>query len=604
MWLINARTLKLEEFWSEELTHYAILSHRWEDGEVSFKDIQQLEVAASKRGFIKIRRSCELALKNNLEYVWVDTCCINKESSAELSESINSMFRWYEGAAVCYAFLSDVDIEAAGAGSVEAEIQRSVWFDRGWTLQELLAPNELGFYDRSWKPIGTKRGLAHVLQQRTGIGVAALLGMPLSEYSIAHRMSWASQRTTTRIEDLAYCLLGIFDVNMPLLYGEGNKAFIRFQEEIIKRYDDHSIFAWPLQRDDVYIRVREYAGKSRIRRRSDFPTGLLATSPASFADCGKIQSLSLSQSHPTYSMTNRGLSCRLLAKPFMTDTYLVRLDCTDEGEPGSRPAQRDTQTYIGIFLRRLREDDQFARVIVEGQSVACIEAEYWDMRLPNWALSQTDLDMKKRSPKTILFNVRHDLPLEGWNIAHSLRHCNGFGIETHEASEGIRSGNGLFMVSDCNWNTNWDDIGNSFGTGTMSSPPGKYGYIGTLVTASQRQVITHLKLGFDFDYNPVCFVTESDRPDDGFRKFEASQIWQHGQLQPRTPFDGHIWSETDSEGYAWDVEGYLGLWAIKGDHQEGFRVKLAYRHRGVLKNPVEINIVRNNYKWVVHLWNT
>ncbi|KAL8654592.1 MAG: hypothetical protein Q9226_003370 [Calogaya cf. arnoldii] len=621
MWLINTRTLKLEEFWSEELTPYAILSHRWGDGEVSFKDIQQLDVAASKKGFIKIRKSCELALKDKLEYVWVDTCCINKESSAELSEAINSMFRWYQSAAVCYAFLSDIEI--AGAESIEAEIQKSVWFTRGWTLQELLAPKELMFYDQSWNVIGTKRGLANILYQRTGISVKVLSAdWPLlSDYSIAHRMSWASRRTTTRKEDLAYCLLGIFDVNMPLLYGEGDKAFIRLQEEIIKRSDDHSIFAWPMPPVFVSILPQQLLYGTTQPGNKRGGTGLLATSPAAFAACGNILALSLHQGHPKFSITNRGLSCKFPAKPYMTDTYLVRLDCTDEGTPGLNHSQHHHPTYLGIFLRRLREDDQYARVPVEGESMARISstatnssgagfmrrnvlvaaegigANYWDMSQPDWALSPTDLAIEKIHPKTIRFNVRQEASYEDWYEAVSSR-CNGFHIVTDHSSDNISFSNTLFGTSDC------DYIKTKAGGGAMCSPPGKYGYIGTLYTAFRRWVVTHLKLGFDFDGNPLCFVTESNRPNEGFRKFEEAWIWEDGGI----PFDGHVRSKIDAKGYAWDVERYPGLWAIKGDRREGVSVKLAYGHRGVLAYPVCIEIERrlkdSKWVWEVHLWNT
>ena len=103
----------------------------------------------------------------------------------------------------------------------------SEWFDRGWTLQELLAPREVNFYDKHWHFIGTKSSLSDTISTRTNIAAEVLRGTKgLLDYSIAQRMSWASRRVTTRDEDIAYCLLGIFDVSMPLIYGEGEKAFI------------------------------------------------------------------------------------------------------------------------------------------------------------------------------------------------------------------------------------------------------------------------------------------------------------------------------------------------------------------------------------------
>ncbi|KAK0655719.1 hypothetical protein B0T16DRAFT_424448 [Cercophora newfieldiana] len=200
MRLINTATLQFEEFIRQNIPEYAILSHTWEEEEVSFADI--------------ILKTCEIAQSEGHGYAWVDTCCIDKSSSAELTEAINSMFKWYQNAKVCYAFLSDFP---ASADSNEAlEICR--WFTRGWTLQELIAPRDVTFFRQDW----TK---------------------PLRSIAVAQKMSWAAFRETTRVEDMAYSLLGIFDVNMPMLYGEGEKAFRRLQEEIIRSTSDLSILA-------------------------------------------------------------------------------------------------------------------------------------------------------------------------------------------------------------------------------------------------------------------------------------------------------------------------------------------------------------------------
>ena len=151
MRLINARTLQMEEVWHENAKEYSILLHRWLDhGEVSFQNIQNLEVASTMEGFAKIQKSCEHAVKDGFDYVWVDTCCINKESSAELSKSINSMFRWYKALAVCYAFLSDADANVpsryiVARDIVEEQIKSSKWFTRGWTLKNLSPLKMLSF---------------------------------------------------------------------------------------------------------------------------------------------------------------------------------------------------------------------------------------------------------------------------------------------------------------------------------------------------------------------------------------------------------------------------------------------------------------------------
>jgi hypothetical protein len=194
-----------------------------------------------------------------------DTVCIDKKSSTELSEAINSMYRWYQKDSECYAYLNDVGCEAvdvqnfeiAGGGiwvgdpslrdTVELQFRSSKWFTRGWTLQELTAPRILLFVDKDWTGIfGNKHSLGSLLSDVTGIDEQQLHETGISRRpSVAERMSWASWRECSRAEDIAYCLLGIFKVNMPLLYGEGGEmAFRRLQLEIMKDSSDEFIFAW------------------------------------------------------------------------------------------------------------------------------------------------------------------------------------------------------------------------------------------------------------------------------------------------------------------------------------------------------------------------
>jgi len=250
MRLLNVHTKKLEEFFDSAIPKYAILSHRWGSNEVTFQDLnafdsQDWEAAAVDSrgpGLLKIVYTCLQAEKNYLEYVWVDTCCIDKTSSAELSEAINSMFAWYQNSEVCYAYLDDVHTLSDGN---QDEFIASKWFTRGWTLQELLAPPKLMFFGIDWKCLGKRNLLSTLLSRITNIPESFVMGLSdLRNASIASRMSWAADRETTRVEDMAYSLLGIFNVNMPLLYGESNKAFTRLQEEIIRGSDDQSIFAW------------------------------------------------------------------------------------------------------------------------------------------------------------------------------------------------------------------------------------------------------------------------------------------------------------------------------------------------------------------------
>ena len=239
MRLLNTSTLKLVEFYGE-IPPYAILSHTWEKEEVSFDDLPQ-EHAKKMLGYSKISNCCSLARSDGYKYVWIDTCCIDKRSSAELSEAINSMYAWYQDAQKCYAYLADVLPDENPHGE-NSSFRKSRWFTRGWTLQELLAPSTVEFYGQNWHEIGTQVSLRDVLCEITTIDEEILLCGNFETASVAKKMSWASKRTTTRIEDIAYSLFGIFGVNMPTLYGEGRHAFTRLQHMIIQSSNDHTIF--------------------------------------------------------------------------------------------------------------------------------------------------------------------------------------------------------------------------------------------------------------------------------------------------------------------------------------------------------------------------
>ncbi|KAF5344936.1 hypothetical protein D9758_011568 [Tetrapyrgos nigripes] len=242
MRLLNTQTLKLQEF-DTDIPRYAILSHRWEKEEVTFQDIQNLQTASLKAGYAKVWNACARARNYDFEWIWIDSCCINKESSAELSEAINSMYQYYEDAVVCYVYLCDVSIEFHPRNP-KSTFKDSQWFKRGWTLQELVAPRNVVFLDKYWVRIGTRWTLRDVVSAITSIPVEVFEGRDINTYSVAQRMSWASLRETTRAEDQAYSLMGIFGVSMPPIYGEGGaKAFMRLQQEIIKISDDRSIFA-------------------------------------------------------------------------------------------------------------------------------------------------------------------------------------------------------------------------------------------------------------------------------------------------------------------------------------------------------------------------
>ncbi|KAI1335414.1 heterokaryon incompatibility protein-domain-containing protein [Xylariaceae sp. FL0016] len=324
--LINSNTRRLEEFPEGKVPPYAILSHRWgpDDEEISFQEALSGEIVKVGPGRDKFDGCRSQAARDGFEYVWIDTCCIDKSSSTELSEAINSIFRWYKDAGCCYAYLSDVP-SGDDAFEPHSRLGQSCWFQRGWTLQELLAPNTVQFYSSKWGLLGSKRDLWRALVQITKIPRSYLLGFTeLHEASIAQRMSWAAGRTTKRTEDMAYCLLGIFNVYMPLIYGQGDRAFIRLQEEIIKETRDDSILAWDFpEGQNCSTPVQQVSG------------GVLSSSPLYFA--GKDNTI-LVRPAGEFDGSLQGVGDSVLLKRHIHTNEVgqdfVVLQCRPEERPG------------------------------------------------------------------------------------------------------------------------------------------------------------------------------------------------------------------------------------------------------------------------------
>ncbi|OLN81492.1 Vegetative incompatibility protein HET-E-1-like protein 26 [Colletotrichum chlorophyti] len=293
--------------------------------------------AKAKTGWNKIKMTCKLA-RARFKYAWVDTCCIDKSSSAELTEAINSMYAWYRSAEVCYVYLSDLSPVPEGlAGSY-----------RGWTLQELIASKRIEFYDKKWNMIGDKGDLLVIIQEITRIDMSILRdSSDLQSLPVARRMSWVAGRRTTRVEDIAYCLLGIFDVNMPLLYGEGTKAFQRLQQHIATETNDLSLFAWQ--------KMGEYEAGST----PEF-SGIFADSPEEFSYCSTLmRHRDRFQFRNDFTVTNNGLQIkaqrlRLPENPSSHSThgadefYALSLDCLE-----TSARTRDTPKWLAIWLLRV-----------------------------------------------------------------------------------------------------------------------------------------------------------------------------------------------------------------------------------------------------------
>ncbi|KAK4178078.1 vegetative incompatibility protein HET-E-1 [Triangularia setosa] len=289
MKLLSVKDIAAVDFTNTQIPRYAILSHTWEEEEVTFGQLADPQ-SVQKIGYAKIRNTCLLAAQDGFDYAWVDTCCIDKSSSAELSEAINSMFYWYQQAAVCYVYLSDLHPDTDL--SSDSGLASCRWFTRGWTLQELIAPRNVRFYDRKWNFRGTKMDINRQIHGITGIPESLLRHeSSVFDFAIAQRMSWAAKRETTRIEDTAYCLLGLFDISMSPRYGERMEAFTRLQKKIIKQPTaELSIFAW----------TNENAKASDV-------SGVLAESPKFFKDCTNTEASFQDSIYRNLALTTRGI---------------------------------------------------------------------------------------------------------------------------------------------------------------------------------------------------------------------------------------------------------------------------------------------------------
>jgi hypothetical protein len=373
MRLLNTSTLQFS--WFFDLPPYAALSHTWSDEEVSFEDMHNLDdKVTQKKGFAKLLACSSLAKHDGLQYLWIDTCCIDKTSSAELAEAINSLFKWYEGASICYVYLPDVK---APKSKLDFGFERSKWFTRGWVLQELLAPNDLRFYDSDWTFLGTRYQLASQIAHITGIdlhilvrnhksghdalethhldtdscrecGNISAIKPLLKSVTIANRMLWTANRLTSREEDWAYSLLGIFDVSIPLLYGEGIKAFTRLQEAIVKGSNDHSIIAF-----------RSPAPTLDVSKDALVHGPVLSPTPAFFQDNIQpdwaLPDITSNMNYLDGDLNIDMLICPPLESPFgdCFDHFIGMLDCVLGDDLLSRPA---------ILLRKITGSQKFFRI--------------------------------------------------------------------------------------------------------------------------------------------------------------------------------------------------------------------------------------------------
>jgi hypothetical protein len=357
----------LKAFTGLGIPEYAILSHTWTDNdEVSYHEFNRfaddLGTLAAQRpaGCSKIMETCREAKGHGFQYAWVDTCCIDKTSSAELTEALNSMFKWYKDAAVCYVYLEDLSLDRHWRES----LKNCRWFTRGWCLQELVAPDadKLRFYDRDWKFVGTKRELKDDIACITGIDERVIAGTrSLLTVPVAQKMSWAAERKTSRVEDIAYCLLGIFEVNMPMLYGEGERSFTRLQEEIIQRSNDRSIFysSPAIDGSDMGDSRPDEQEKRTMDGQQPHLSGLpyrdlFARSPRDFANCGTVEFLGNELfSRCSFERTNNRLHFKETTILVLAtqQCYAILLDCAHATT--STSAIEGKGPELGMLLRKI-----------------------------------------------------------------------------------------------------------------------------------------------------------------------------------------------------------------------------------------------------------
>ena len=514
MRFINTTSLKFHEVSDFELQKlkYSILSHRWTWGndEMLYMDVLSMDSGVkSKGGYAKFADACALAGRLGYEFLWMDTCCISKTDAVEMAEAVNYMYRWYSMAKICIAYLQDA--------TFPAQISESEWFDRGWTLQELIAPKNVSFYDRSWNYLGDKISLCNVLVRKTGIPADVLHNSKLPQAcSIAQRMSWAAKRKTTRPEDRAYSLMGLFDVNMPMIYGERERAFSRLQEQIISKSADESIFVWDL---DL---LEDSTGDVE-----NVYCGLLASSPVCFARCGDVVCIGRSRG---FSVNQFGLSISLPAQPYRFGTYQASLNCAKAGAAG----------YCAILLVKLPDGESFARTgSALGKSVLMIEgprAQAMDFIVPFQPMEMP-----------LHYCLGFWLRKVGFYDSH---------IQAHQTLERRHT------IPD----------------NRLMLPDGEVGTAGIIrLSLSYPGFLGWIKLGFDSTCRPVCSMTfpKLGENDSNSRELaaEAAKLQAIARGSPdrlKHPIFNNDWikvsSQAISELPSYSYDSRIGL----GDHSDGF----------------------------------
>ncbi|KIW13129.1 hypothetical protein PV08_08316 [Exophiala spinifera] len=542
MRLLDTTTLQLKEFADENEVEYIILSHRWEQDEVSLQQLPSLGTRSRKQGYLKIRACCAEAARNGVRYAWIDTCCIDKTSSAELNGTAMQ-----PGAMRIYPMSGLSMILRAVFGSLGVGLYKSFWSTllnpNQYTYRltmAIQAPHAVEFYNRRWEFIGSKHLLSSRLSGITGVPRDVLWGdRPPSGCPIAQRMSWASKRVTTRPEDQAYSLMGLFDVNMPLLYGEGKKAFRRLQEEILKISQDHSIFIWKCTGNDG-------------------PLDMLAGSPADFAD-RRYVSPRYSGSEQ-YLMTNAGLSITLPMLPWNMNTYLAILGCNHQ-----RGVRARADGYCSaIFLQRTKNPRLLIRVALSGQEICTVKRR----AVSQIIRMQQVLILSPRVPAFPDSDFVYGQPAYGFVFLSSM--------SSHLIDIGPKGLPGVEIGS--------RNPPEPYQTSLQDKPawkvkllPGQHGTVAWFDFAKTEKPpgkIRLVKFGFDFEFNPVCMIWTHDHLS------RNSWVDQQGRALESSTLDSNEWIEKDVASHGIDVSsGYTEVggelrpyYALRGDNSSGISV--------------------------------
>lgn len=539
MRLIRTKDFGQTDFNTDQLPRYAILSHRWQQDELTFQDVEAGSFF-KKKGFQKIKEACRIANRSGCSWLWIDTCCIDKRNAVELNEAINAMYKWYQQADICIAYLFDHTYNVN-------HISDSSWFERCWTLQELIAPHDVKFYDSQWTYVGSKRDRCKELSVITGIPERILRGGDPKQCSVAQRMSWAANRKATRIEDEAYSLLGLFNLSMPTLYGTGPQAFQTLQEKLLQKHDQ-SILAWNRSSKNG---SREY-------------TGLLAESPADFASCRSTRSTE--SPIGSIMLVGDGVELDVDTIPYTMGVYICALDCTSNS-----PDQRDA-----ILLQQLDAPQQYARILTESSRIISISRE----RLEHAAAS------KRRK-----LYVHHDLRHPPMKLVRGIHIRDINLLERYKSShEKIRI---LSRLDGC---VSADDA-----CPMVQLPGDRWGTTGVIYFPKDQRNFGHwsvrwIKLGFDADFCPVVRMGYNEHitkdaswatrypPRHGTREYEDTwnNDWICQKLQPQmkteniyTPGDKPN-KESEREYTAEEYFRFRHFEQHKADPKEGIRVHKRY----------------------------